>query len=332
MGGPRAAILPDGRRLHLQHGPIDLVIEAGGPHEEVAAAYRQAARRFDTMLGELVGELDALRRPAGRGPAEAEFRGPTARRMARAVRDHAGIYVTPMAAVAGAVADEILAAMRDGRTLDRAYVNNGGDIALLLTPGQSFVAGLVSTPDRPRPDATCTISHDMPVRGIATSGRGGRSLSLGIADAVTVLARDAAAADAAATLIANAVTVDHPAIRRAAAETLDPDSDLGKLLVTTAVGPLDDGTIAAALAKGVAAATRMRGTGQIHAAALSLNGHYRVVGVGPSRALPATAKRGTRAARQSDQTRAARVDMPGKSASRNRDHARTAAAAPALNQ
>ena len=52
---------------------------------------------------------------------------------------HAGIhrdeyYVTAMASVAGAVADEILSVMRDAAELDRIYVNNGGDIALYLDP------------------------------------------------------------------------------------------------------------------------------------------------------------------------------------------------------
>lgn len=280
-------MLPDGRRLHLQHGPIDLVVEARGPRDEVAAAYRQAIGRFRTVLPELVRELPELRGPAGPEFSEEDFRGSTARRMARAVRAHAGTFITPMAAVAGAVADEILAAMRERRCLDRAYVNNGGDIALHLAPGQSYTAGMVSRLDRPRPDGTCAITHDMPVRGIATSGRGGRSFSLGIADAVTVLAHDAAAADAAATLIANAVTVDHPSIRRAAAETLDPDSDLGKLLVTTAVGRLDDDAIAAALAGGVTAATTLRDSGLIHGAALCLDECCRVVGADLSGVLPA---------------------------------------------
>jgi ApbE superfamily uncharacterized protein (UPF0280 family) len=294
-------MLPDGRRLHLQHGPIDLVIDASGPRDEVAAAYRQAIKRFRTVLAELVDELRDLRKPAGPELSEADFRSPAARRMARAVRAHAGTFITPMAAVAGAVADEILAAMRDGRELTRAYVNNGGDIALHLAPGESYAAGLVSRPDDPRPAGKCTVTHDMPVRGIATSGRSGRSFSLGIADAVTVLAHNAAAADAAATLIANAVTVDHPSIRRAAAETLDPDGDLGKLLVTTAVGPLDDDAVSAALAGGVATATRMAGSGVVHGAVLCLNERYRVVGADLSGALPAVKQARENASLQSHQ-------------------------------
>ena len=88
------------------------------------------------------------------------------------------------------------------------------------------------------------------MRGVATSGWQGRSHSLGIADAVTVLARCAAVADAAATLIANAVDVDHPGIRREPARVLDEDSDLGDRPVTVAVPALDPETIDAALDAG----------------------------------------------------------------------------------
>jgi len=288
MREPRATMLPDGQRLHLQHGPIDLIVEASGQRDEVAAAYRQAIARFRTVLIELVGELAKLREPACETDTEVDFRWPTARRMMRAVRPHAGAFVTPMAAVAGAVADEMLAAILKGRRLSRAYVNNGGDIALHLAPGASYTAGLVARPDRPEPAGRCRITHDMPVRGIATSGRGGRSFSLGIADAVTVLADDAAAADAAATLVANAVVVDHPAIRRAPAETFDPDSDLGRLPVTISVGPLDDPAVAAALDSGARLAADMRAAGLVHAVALCLNEQYRVVGPGLSAALHET--------------------------------------------
>ena len=83
------------------------------------------------------------------------------------------------------------------------------------------------------------IDADDPARGIATSGRHGRSFSLGIADAVTVLARTASQADAAATIIANAVDLPgHPAIVRCPANELQPDSDLGARLVTRDVGAL----------------------------------------------------------------------------------------------
>jgi ApbE superfamily uncharacterized protein (UPF0280 family) len=117
----------------------------------------------------------------------------------------------------------------------------------------------------------------MPVRGIATSGWRGRSFSLGIADSVTVLANSAASADAAATMIANAVNCDFAGIIRAPAEQLKDDSDLGSLLVTVDVPPLPPRSIAAALEGGRAEAEYWRDRGIIYAAALFLQGEVEVV-------------------------------------------------------
>ena len=144
-----------------------------------------------------------------------------ARRMVAAVAPYCErTFITPMAAVAGAVAEEILDAMTAAARLSRAYVNNGGDIALHLAPGEHFVVGMVERPDRPSLFGTATLDSAQPVRGIATSGWRGRSFSLGIADAVTVLADRAAMADAAATVIANAVDLPgHPSIVRVPARS-----------------------------------------------------------------------------------------------------------------
>ena len=280
MAGPHARLLPDGRRLHLHHGPIDVVLEAWGEPAEVAAAYRQAAAAFGGLLDELVAELPLLRRPVTDPTPEPA--GPVARRMVRAVRPHRRVFVTPMAAVAGAVADHLLAAMLEGRDLERAYVNDGGDIALHLSPGASLSLGMVAEIGQPRLNGTLRVAFDDPVRGVATSGRGGRSLSLGIADAVTVLARDAASADAAATLIANAVNLDgHPAIERRPAADIDPDSDLGELPITVAVGDLSPMEVEAALTAGAEEAERMRAANLIVAAGLWLRGSFRAVGPVP---------------------------------------------------
>ena len=264
-----AARLPDGR-LHLQHGPIDLIVEAFGAATEVERAYGQAVERFADILPTLVRELKTLRRPVS--DAYPLLQGPVARRMAEAVWPHRAIYITPMAAVAGAVADEMLQALMRGRTLDKAYVNDGGDIALHLTPGHELRAGIFAT----ALDGVARLTYDQSARGIATSGRGGRSFSLGIADSATVLAATAAAADAAATLIANAVNLDHPAIERRPARELDPDSDLGDLPVTVAVGSLPDDAIVKALERGAAEAHRLRLCGLIAGAALSLRGQWRI--------------------------------------------------------
>jgi uncharacterized protein len=264
-----AARLADGR-LHLQHGPIDLIIEAFGASDEVERAYGQAVERFGDILPTLVRELPKLRRPVS--DACPLLQGPVARRMAEAVWPHRAIYITPMAAVAGAVADEMLQALVQGRTLDKAYVNDGGDIAIHLTPGHALRAGIFAA----ALDGVARLTYDSPVRGIATSGRGGRSFSLGIADTATVLAETAAAADAAATLIANAVSVEHPAIERRPAHALDPDSDLLDLPVTVAVGALPPALVEEALDRGAVEARRLRLSGLIDSAALSLQGRWRI--------------------------------------------------------
>ncbi|HJQ56484.1 MAG TPA: UPF0280 family protein [Vineibacter sp.] len=273
-GGPQIARLPDGR-LHLQHGPIDLIIQAWGATAEVEAAERQAIERFGDVLETLVGELTLLRTPLTETPSG--LRGSVARRMAAAVWPYRDVYITPMAAVAGAVADTILEAMLAGRTLAKAYVNNGGDIAFHLAPGEEVRTAVVVNPSAPALDAVAVLQADMPVRGIATSGWRGRSFSLGIADAATVFAADAAAADAAATIVGNAVNVDHPAIRRAPASSLRDDTDLDELLVTTAVEKLPSDAIAAALDGGAAKARELQARGLIWGAGVSLQGQWRLV-------------------------------------------------------
>jgi uncharacterized protein len=279
---PRAQIrmLPDGRRLHMQDGPIDVIVEAFGEPHEIARGYRAATDRFAGVLDELCRELSFLRRPAYADESYSLPSGAIARRMLAAVMPYASqTFITPMAAVAGAVAEEILGAMTATAQLFRAYVNDGGDIALHLAPGEKFVVGMVERPDRASLFGTTVIESGDPIRGIATSGWRGRSFSLGIADAVTVLADTASMADAAATIIANAVDLPgDPRVTRIPARELAPDSDLGERLVTQSVGELASNEICAALEAGIRIAQPLCDTGLIRAAALNLQGETRVVG------------------------------------------------------
>lgn len=269
------ARLADGR-WHFQHGPIDLVIGCDGDPSRCEAAIESAWTRFRGVLAELVAELPGLRRPVEEsGP----LHGPVARRMVRACLPFArddGLFVTPMAAVAGSVADEIIAAF-DGPGIARAFVNNGGDIAIHLAPGSRYDVGLVSNLDRPGVDGRFAIDAASPVRGIATSGWRGRSFSLGIADSVTVVAATAAQADAAATMVANHVDVASPAIERRPASSLKDDSDLGERLVTVAVGLLTTEQVQAALDAGAAFAGKLLADGRIAAAAIVLADQARVL-------------------------------------------------------
>ena len=271
-------LLRNGDQLHLHHGPIDLLISAEtDPAKDRLIAYRAATMRFKGLLEEIVSELPLLkRRPAnGRSPT-----GPVARRMWDAVHPHAdGNFVTPMAAVAGSVADEILEAITHSANVRRAYVNNGGDIALALSNGQIFKTAIRMHGGSEL--ARVAIKADQGVGGLATSGAGGRSFTLGIADSVTAFASSAAAADAAATLIANAVDLPgHPAIVRRSATELNPDSDLGKRMVVTRCGSLADDEIQEALSHGENSALGMAESGLIVSAALYLRGTSRFVGMG----------------------------------------------------
>ena len=271
-------LLPDRRRLYMHDGPIDVILEAFGTTNEIISAYDAATKRFVTVLDELCGELSILRQPLtadSRRPA-----GTVAKRMATAVAPYAArTFITPMAAVAGAVAEEILAAMTGAAHLERAYVNDGGDIALHLEPSQQFVVGMIDRPDRASLFSTAVLEASKPVRGIATSGWRGRSFSLGIADAVTVLADQAAMADAAATIIANAVDLpEHPNVFRVRARDVAPDNDLGDHLVTQGVGDLTAQEIGTALGGGETLARTLLTEGLIRAAALHLRGQTRIVG------------------------------------------------------
>jgi uncharacterized protein len=266
---PRVQLLTQGR-LHLSHGPIEIVLKAFGTPGAVRNAHAAAAARLPLILPELCGELASLRAPLGAAAAPATSVG---RRMSQACRPFSDEFITPMAAVAGSVADELLEAMLAAAPLDRAFVNDGGDIAVHCAPGEELeiaIAGDFRAVLAPGRSGTVRIRHGDGVGGIATSGARGRSFSLGIADSVTVLAANAAAADAAATMIANAVNCSHPSIERRPAAELDPDSDLGQRLVTVSVGELPPVCVCEALGAGLARARTFHARGLIIDAALTL--------------------------------------------------------------
>ena len=268
--------LPDGR-WHFQHGPMDIIIDARGLADAVEVAHERAWARFSCILDELVSELAILRSPVG---CDCQLQGPIARRMWNACRPFSRSFITPMAAVAGAVAQELVACyVASG--VARAWVNNGGDIALHLGPSQFVRIGLyadIGQLDAPdikngvsgdmRTDGQFEVHSAMPVRGVATSGWRGRSFSLGIADSVTVLARNAAEADAAATVIANAVNIDDARIARRPACDVKDDSDLASIPVTVQVPELEPELVTSALNAGLKRANELRAAGLIWSAVL----------------------------------------------------------------
>jgi ApbE superfamily uncharacterized protein (UPF0280 family) len=270
-------------RWHFQHGPIDIVLQAVGEPKACQHAVESAWLRFQTVLTELVSELPLLRQPVSQ-LNETSLKGVVAQRMWRASKGlswaAADGFVTSMAAVAGSVAEELMALLAQ-EGVKKAYVNNGGDMALHLQENQHWRIGVVSDLQKALQadmsmdlisDGQLVMDHSMPVRGVATSGWRGRSFSLGIADSVTVLAATAAQADVAATLIANAVNLDHPAIVRRLANSLRDDTDLGDRMVTVEVPDLPPAQIEQALQLGLDCAHAMQARGQIFAAFLCCQG------------------------------------------------------------
>jgi ApbE superfamily uncharacterized protein (UPF0280 family) len=281
LGGGAAVERLGAQRWHFQHGPIDLIIDVQGDACASEGLIGACWDEFQGVLPGLVQELPALRRAVD---DRTTLRGPVARRMLRACRAFAAErFITSMAAVAGAVSDHLITRFEQPG-IQRACINNGGDIAIFLAPGASFRVGICSHPEAGATRArgvplsgAFTIDRHAPVRGIATSGWRGRSFSLGVADSVTVLAADAATADAAATLIGNAVNCQHPGIVRAPADQLKDDTDLGSRLVTVDVPRLPPAAVDAAVLAGRAEAELWRERGLIFGAAIALQGRMEVV-------------------------------------------------------
>jgi ApbE superfamily uncharacterized protein (UPF0280 family) len=276
----------DGGRWHFNHGPIDIVAEAHGDPYAVTAAHDAAWARFGHVLDELVRELPLLRLPV---TDRMRPRGVVGQRMWDACAAFSPMFITPMAAVAGSVAQELIA-FYDRPGIERAWINNGGDIALHLAPGQSARVGVFADIARfdwrnhvdggsglLATDGQFELHADQPVRGVATSGWRGRSFSLGIADSVTVLAATAAEADAAATVIANAVDIDDDAIQRRPASECKDDSDLGDTLVTVDVPPLAPSQVKSALDTGAICAKVLQKGGLVWAVLLVCQGQFRLV-------------------------------------------------------
>lgn len=268
-------LLDDGR-VRFCHGPIDVLatIEASGIQRDQAIQAMESA--FEGLLESLVGELPRLRAEpvAGIAVASESAVTSTAQRMvAAALPVFKHTFVTPMAAVAGSVADTLLASV-DTSTVDRLIINNGGDIAFHLAPGRHIDVGLAQLGGGAI-SGSIRVHDSDPVRGVATSGRRGRSLTLGIADSVTVLATTAAAADVAATVIASAVDLPGSTkVERLPASDVDESAGLGDRLVVVGVGDLTKNDEQQALEPGLALARKLQEDGLVHSVALKLGGTY----------------------------------------------------------
>jgi len=239
--------LKEGKVL-VEYGPVFMVIEAYSSGAPITKAALAGGKKAVQLLDELSGHLEVARKPAPLvEPNEAYPQ--VLNLMISKVKVLRDEEYTPMAAVAGAFSDLVKQEVTEkgGRTV---IVNNGGDISLEIEEGRSIKAGII------RDLATGECSHTLEVtsfsgiKGIATSGFGGRSLTKGVASAVSTFSNSCALADVAATAIANATYVDNSQVDRCKAEELDYHTDLTGQLVTNWVGELDEKAKEAALTRG----------------------------------------------------------------------------------
>lgn len=224
-----------GGDVMAEWGPMRLVISAflgKTPQPEMS---RSAARYAFEVLERIARWREKLSRACAEISSQIDE--PLALEMVSSALTVGDADLTPMAAVAGMIADAVADYLAD-RGMTKVVVNNGGDIAIRLCGVNSATVGI-------REDVRSTdFSHVIrlgPERsawGVATSGLGGRSLTRGIASAATVIAHKASVADAAATAVANASFVQDPQVTQNYAEQIDPATDIPGTLVTCEAGPL----------------------------------------------------------------------------------------------
>lgn len=188
-------------------------------HKE--AVFRICCGCFDAAVQEIIRQRKILEDYIHRHPAFGTSLEPVelladapeaARRMAQAA---ARTGVGPMAAVAGTMAQLAAeAGLKAGAP--EAIVDNGGDIYLRTV--KPVIIGLYAG-DYPAINRLAfeIQPEDTPLSVCSSSGRMGHSMSLGRCDLATIAAKDAALADATATLAANLVRTEadvEPALNR----------------------------------------------------------------------------------------------------------------------
>ena len=261
-------IKEEDNKLFLRHGPINIVLEAIGIDKDLA--YQNVKEYFETILEQLVLDMDLLKKEV---VFNRKFNNKISQSMQDATEKYSPTFITPMAAVAGSIADNILRVLINNTNLEKAYVNNGGDVSFYLNKNQIMKSSLAAIPNM-----IAEIKYKDKSRGIATSGWRGKSFSRGFADSVTVLADNAAMADAAATMIGNAVDIyNHPKIKKQPANEMYEDSDLKNLLITVEVGLLTKVEIKEALKNGYQTALQYINKDLINTALIQLSEYFCIV-------------------------------------------------------
>lgn len=157
---------------------------------------------------------------------------------------------TPLICVAGAIAECVLEKLDP--IAEYIIVNNYGDLALKIDRAK---IGLLDS----RGNMFGTFDLNTPtIRGICTSGFGGRSFSKGVSDATICLHDSASLADTFSTLIGNKVITNSPKIKLDYAENLDPSTDIKGEKVVVDFEGLDEAEVFDAMKNGLSLARKAK--------------------------------------------------------------------------
>ena len=250
-------------------GPATLVLRGEKGGKDYRFDRTAVTARVEAILGEIRECLPVLKQRAWRIKNTAALP-PVARKMVEAAQAVDAETLTPMAAVAGALADELTEYLK-GEGLEFISVNNGGDVAIYNGRQQPVTIGIGDI-QKKSPTPYVLRIEGVTAFGVATSGFGGRSFTLGLADTVSVVAPSAPLADAAATFICNHTNVEDASVVRRKAAEIDPSTDIPEEWVTVSIGELSSPRVREALAHGQAAAERLKVAGRISEAVIRLRG------------------------------------------------------------
>ena len=243
-----------GGAVMAECGPMKLVISAFVGKVPQPEMGKRAAEESFKYLEQVAHLRDLLGRRCTEIPENLEDS--LAVKMIKSVLTVGDKGLTPMAAVAGTIADAV-ADFLFNRGMTKVVVDNGGDVAVRLQEGASVTVGIRPEIGKQGISNVIVLDSRSPSWGVTTSGLGGRSLTSGIASASTVIAETASMADAASTAIANASFVKHEHVIQRSAEEIDPETDIAGLPVTVKVGPLSEETKAMAVSKAMERAEQL---------------------------------------------------------------------------
>jgi hypothetical protein len=243
-----------GGAVMAECGPMKLVISAFVGKVPQPEMGKRAAEESFKYLEQVAHLRDLLGRRCTEIPENLEDS--LAVKMIKSVLTVGDKGLTPMAAVAGTIADAV-ADFLFNRGMTKVVVDNGGDVAVRLQEGASVTVGIRPEIGKQGISNVIVLDSRSPSWGVTTSGLGGRSLTSGIASASTVIAETASMADAASTAIANASFVKDEQVIQRPAEEIDPETDIAGLPVTVKVGPLSEETKAMAVSKAMERAEQL---------------------------------------------------------------------------